>query len=51
MGLQEIRNSKMEILLIAAKTDFGGLIFQMLARSKSPGDILTRYVTRKLTNF
>ena len=54
MELPEIRNWKMEILLITAKTDFWSLIFQMLVSytgpkgSKDSCDILTWKITRKL---
>ena len=54
MKLLEIRNWKIEILLITAKNDFYSLIFQMLASyvgPKSPKDfcdILTWQITRKL---
>ena len=54
MELLEIRNWKMEILLITAKTDFGSLIFQMLASYIGPKgpkdffDIPIWQVARKL---
>ena len=54
MKLLEIRNWKIEILLITAKNDFYSLIFQMLASYIGPKgpkdfcDILTWQITRKL---
>ena len=54
MELLEIRNWKMEILLINAKIDFYSLIFQMLASYlgleglKDFCDILTWQIPRKL---
>ena len=53
MKLLEIRNWKIEILLITAKNDFYSLIFQMLASYIGPKgpkdfcDILTWQITRK----
>ena len=60
MGLLEVHNWKMEILLITAKTDFGSLVFQMLASYvshkglKSFWDMLTWDISRKfvfISNF
>ena len=54
MELLEIRNWKMEILLITTKTDFCSLIFQMLASYIGPEDpkdfrdIITWQIARKL---
>ena len=54
MKLREIRDSKIEILLIAAKTGFGSLILHMLASyiglkvPKGFWDILTGQIIRKL---
>ena len=54
MELLEIRNWKMEILLITTKTDFCSLVFQMLASYIGPEDpkdfrdIITWQIARKL---